>query len=342
MYSIAYTCIHIIHNLSAFRIHVYTRKSAILIEKIMATTTARKSQDRIFAVINRKGGVAKTTTAVHLAHGLSRKLLQPVDAKRLSAEEKRNHLKIGNRYFAITGHVLLIDLDPQGSCAQALGLDPGIADVGEFLVGRQTIRDALLPADRTEAGYPRPNLWLLPSSDNLAAAKIELINRSFSQAMMNGNHSDGLTNLLNERLGPISDRFEYIIIDCPPTLDALARAVYQFADAAIVPVKPDFLSTSGAGRHVNDVRRAQTAGIDIKIHTILPTFYVQQQRLDRDMLTLLEEWYGKRTLAEPVPRSQKVAEAPASDGLTLFEFDAKRESPATAAYQSLVERVYDG
>ena len=107
-------------------------------------------------------------------------------------------------------------------------------------------------------------------------------------------------------------------------------------------MKPDYLSTSGAGRHVSDVRRAQTAGIDIKIHTILPTFYVQQQRLDRDMLALLEGWYGKRTLADPVPRSQKVAEAPASNGLTLFEFDAKRESPATIAYQSLVERVYDG
>lgn len=308
----------------------------------MATVSARKQQERIFAVINRKGGVAKTTTAVHLAHGLSRKLLKPVDATNLSDEEKDRHLQIGNYFYAIMGHVLLIDLDPQGSCAHALGLNRHKADVGEFLVGRQTIREALLSADRTDDGYPRPNLWLLPSSDNLAAAKIELINRSFSQVMMNGNANGGLTNLLDERLGPIASRFQYIIIDCPPTLDALARAVYQFADAAIVPVKPDFLSTSGAGRHVSDVRRAQTAGIDIKIHTILPTFYVHQQRLDRDMLALLEDWYGKRTLADPVPRSQKVAEAPASNGLTLFEFDTKRSSPATTAYQSLVERVYDG
>lgn len=308
----------------------------------MASTSSTRQRERIFAIINRKGGVAKTTTAVHLAHGLSRKLLQPVDASTLSDEEKANHLRTGSNYYAITGHVLLIDLDPQGSCAQALGLTPGNADIGEFLVGRQSIRDALLSADRTDDGYPRPNLWLLPSSDNLAAAKIELINRSFSQAMMNGETNAGLTNLLNDRLGPISNRFRYIIIDCPPTLDALARAVYQFADAAIVPVKPDYLSTSGAGRHVSDVRRAQTAGIDIKIHTILPTFFVQQQRLDRDMLALLEGWYGKRTLAEPVPRSQKVAEAPASNGLTLFEFDVRRDSPATTAYQRLVERVHDG
>lgn len=303
----------------------------------------KTQRDKVFAVINRKGGVAKTTTAVHLAHGLSRKLLKKVAASKLSQNEKDRLLRIGNRYFSIEGHVLLIDLDPQGSCAQALGVETGIADVGEFLTGRQTIRDSLVTADRNEDGYPRPNLWLLPASDSLAAAKIELINRSFSQAMMGGSQtSSGLTTVLQDSLGSVVDRFEYIIIDCPPTLDALSQAVYHFADAAIVPVKPDFLSTSGAGRHVSDVRRAQVAGIDIKIHTIVPTFFVHQQRLDRDMLVLLEEMYGKRALAQPIPRSQKVAEAPASNGLTLFEYDQRGESPATAAYHKLVERIHNG
>lgn len=301
-------------------------------------------QEKIFAIINRKGGVAKTTTAVHLAHGLSRKLLKKLPVSKLTSEEKDRLLKIGNEYFSIEGHVLLIDLDPQGSCAQALGVDPGNADVGEFLTGRQTIRDSLVTADRAEDGFPRPNLWLLPASDNLASAKIELINRSFSKAMMGGSPDSGggLTTVLQDSLGDVVERFEYIIIDCPPTLDALSQAVYQFADAAIVPVKPDYLSTSGAGRHVSDVRRAQTAGIDIKIHTIVPTFYVNQQRLDRDMLTLLGEMYGARAIADPVPRSQRVAEAPASNGLTLFEYDVRRDSPATAAYHKLVERIFNG
>ena len=304
--------------------------------------TATVTRSKVFAVINRKGGVAKTTTAVHLAHGLSRKLLQPINPKSVGAEERGRLLKLGNRHFQVQGHVLLVDLDPQGSCAQALGLVPDGADVGEFLVGRQNLREAMISADRPDDGFPRPNLWLLPSSDNLAAAKIELINRSFSKAMLGNFSGNGLTSLLEEKLGVVADRFEYIILDCPPTLDVLSRAVYQFADAAIVPVKPDFLSTSGAGRHVNDVRQAQLAGIDVKIHTIVPTFFVAQQRLDRDMLALLEQWYGKRTLSDPIPRSQKVAEAPASNGLTLFEFDQKRESPATKAYFNLVERVYDG
>ncbi len=304
--------------------------------------SANGTQTRVFAVVNRKGGVAKTTTAVHLAHGLSRKLLTEVDITGLAPEVASQLLQIEGRHYRVDGHVLLVDMDPQGSCAQALGVTPGEADIGEFLTGRQSVREAVISADRQEDDLPRPNLWLLPASDNLASAKIELINRSFSQAMMGKHENSGLTTLLEDRLGVVAERFEYIVIDCPPTLDVLSRAIYQFADAAIVPVKADFLSTSGAGRHVNDVRQAQLAGINIKIHTIVPTFFVQQQRLDRDMLTLLDDLYGGRIIAEPIPRSQKVAEAPAFNGTTLFEFDLKRESPATTAYQNLVERVYNG
>lgn len=299
-----------------------------------------QGKPRIFAVINRKGGVAKTTTAVHLAHGLARQLLQRVDTP--EKEEESEAIKIKEQYFEVKGHVLLIDLDPQGNCAQSLGVKHGSADMGEFLVGRQTMREAMVSADRSAEGYPRPNLWLIPASENLATAKIELINRAFSHSLMGKGSASDLSMLLVERLGPVVGRFSYIILDCPPTLDALAQAVYQFADAAIVPVKLDYLSTSGAGRHVTDVRQAQTAGINIKIHTIVPTFYVANQRLDRDMLQLLETWYGKRAIAEPIPRSQKVAEAPALSGLTLFEFDEKRESPATTAYSDLVKRIYHG
>ena len=305
----------------------------------MSTT---KATNRVFAVINRKGGVAKTTTAVHLAHGLSRKLLTPVDPNTVSEEDRAQLLFLEDTHYRIDGHVLLVDMDPQGSCTQALGVEPGEADIGEFLSGRQSIREAVVSTDRAAEGLPRPNLWLLPSSDNLATVKIELINRSFSQAMMGNQNGGGLNSLLEEKLGVVAQRFQYIVIDCPPTLDVLSRAIYQFADSAIVPVKADFLSTSGAGRHVNDVRQAQLAGIDIKIHTIVPTFFVQQQRLDKDMLALLEGLYGKRSLAEPIPRSQKVAEAPATNGSTLFEFDNRSDSPATCAYQSLVDRVYNG
>ena len=123
-------------------------------------------------------------------------------------------------------------------------------------------------------------------------------------------------------------------------MDKFAQAVYRFADAAIVPVKPDYFSMAGAGQNIADIRDAQLRGIDIKIHTIVPTFNVKRQRLDQEMIASLREKHGDK-VSTPIPRSQAVAEAPAYQ-LTIFEFDPKFRNPATVAYQKLVDRVHYG
>lgn len=304
--------------------------------------TTNGKRPKIYAIVNRKGGVGKTTTAITLAHGLSRRLLSKVSPE----DRDKTSMPIfeyGGQDFVIRGHVLLIDLDPQGHCASGLGLKPEGADIGELLAGRQTIQEAVVSADRSDDGLPRPNLWLIPASDNLAKVKIELIGQSLSQMLMGGSGGSqgSLVHVLEDRLKLAIDRFSYIIIDCPPTLDALATAVYQFADAAIVPVKPDYLSTSGAGQHLTEILSAQSAGIKIQVHTIVPTFTVERQKLDQEMLEVIKTTYGQHVLADPIPRSQKVAEAPAYHQ-TLFEFDLSAESPATVAYESLVTRIYHG
>ena len=106
---------------------------------------------RIFAVMNRKGGVGKTTTAVSLAHGLARSIEG-------------------------AGHVLIIDLDPQGNVATSLGLTANGKDVARVLTGEVAAEKAILHADRSKSGGPaRPNLWVLPASDALADAKLTLV-----------------------------------------------------------------------------------------------------------------------------------------------------------------------
>jgi chromosome partitioning protein len=97
---------------------------------------------------------------------------------------------------------------------------------------------------------------------------------------------------------------------------------------------------AGTDLHLANIQEAQLRGIDIRIHTIVPTFYVQRQRLDQQMLEALKNTYGDR-VSEPIPRSQAVAEAPAY-GRTIFEMDPRYQNPATLAYQALVDRVFYG
>lgn len=276
---------------------------------------------KIYAVVNRKGGVGKTTTAVTLAHGLARKL------------EDR-------------GHVLLVDLDPQGNVATSLGLSPNGKDIARVLTGEMAVEMAIVHADRGRTGGPeRPNLWVLPASDSLADAKLTLVaNAALSSVLdqFGGRASRAVpTNqLLETYLAKAVATFDYVILDCPPSLDMLGSAVYHFADQAVVPVKVDYLGVGGAARHTQDIIDAQARGIDIKVGVIVPTFVRAREILARQMLSALIDSYGKSRVAVPIPQSVVVEQAPASGGLTLFEYAP--DSVPAKAYWKLVEKVYHG
>ncbi|NCF66340.1 MAG: AAA family ATPase [Chloroflexi bacterium] len=278
----------------------------------------------VYTVENRKGGVAKTTTAVTLAYGLSERLLENDG-----------------------GRVLLVDLDPQGDTARALGLKPEGRCLSYVLTGEGSLRDNIMPADRSADGGPsRPNLFVLPASDNLRSAKETLLSQltvNMVMAQIRGKGNDNgvvpMVEILNDRLGPAKQVFDYIILDCPPTLDMLQEAVHNFADAAIVPVKADFHSTSAVGRHTRNILDDQAGGITISIKAVVPTFVDKRLRLTRSMLDQLQRTYGN-LVTEPVPNTVRVAEAPASGGLTVIEYAP--DSPATTAYQHLVDFVYEG
>jgi chromosome partitioning protein len=293
---------------------------------------------RVIAVANNKGGVAKTTTAGNLAYGLSKQLVD--DGK-------------------ISGRVLIVDLDSQGNQADFFGVRTRIYDQTHNPEGaclsnlfndeNCSVREFLVSVDRSSDNLPRPNLFLAPATrelnyavDNIAAIdSIASYQASLSQGRKKLAFARQLDTILSDRLNRVKHNFEFIVVDCPPNLDSLKKAVYEFADEVIVPVKVDRLSAIGAQQHTDDiVRMIKEHDLKIRISYIVPTMMRARQVLAEQTLEMLRGRYGDSRVAMPIPESVYIKEGPAVGGLTVFEY-APGSGPAEA-YQDLVERVYHG
>jgi chromosome partitioning protein len=272
----------------------------------------------VLSVVNQKGGVGKTTTAVHLAHGLSMKL-------------RANG----------GGRVLLVDMDPQGSCSAALGINPGGRCISYLLTGAQSLKESIVPdTPRESGGTGRPGLFLIPSSERLVEATEELLIRDF-QSHRRRRESASIDEILSHRMGSLKQAFDFIVIDCPPSLGSLTEAVYDFSDKAIVPVRTAMLDAAGAAQHTQMINELQQSGLAVSVSLILPTFYDSRQVLAKKVLRELATKYGRSRIAYPVPQSVLVQQAQASGGKTLFEYEMADGKEPTLAYRKLVESVYN-
>jgi chromosome partitioning protein len=272
-----------------------------------------QNNPRIFAVVNRKGGVGKTTTAVTLAHGLARKLN-------------------GN------GHALIVDLDPQGNVASSLGFIDFDYTVADLLEGKASLESCCFELGLDNES--REGLWVVPADDDLQYTKeqvlVEAGINSVMQSRRRGQQAQLKPDLIKRRFMG-SEVFDFIILDCPPSLDILRDDVYSFADAAIVPVKPDYLGAAGTAQHTDDIREAQKHGLEIEIAQLVPTFYRQREILANQMLDSLRRKYGQSKVGEPIPQAVILERASAA-GKTIFEYAP--ESAAALAYQELVDSIW--
>lgn len=287
---------------------------------------------RVIAVANNKGGVSKTTTAANLAALLARMLVVDREPK---------------------GAVLLVDLDPQGNAADMFAVreqvyhetkNPDGPCVSFLLAGESSLRQSIVKLDRPEKGLHRPNLFLIPASRNLEPVVEELM---VMDVMAERRGRTGrrehvpLAHIFEHRLREAVGRFDYIILDCPPKLDALKVAVYNFADEVIVPTRADYVSLVGAVQHTQELDHLRTkAGVKARLRFVVPAMVRQQQVLDRQMREALTSTYGPGMIARPVPDSVVVKEAPAAGGMTLDEYAP--DSPPALAYADLARRVHRG
>ncbi len=249
---------------------------------------------RIIAVVNQKGGVGKTTTAVNLG-----------------------------AYLAKAGHrVLLVDLDPQANATSGLGVDHKALTKGvyEVLVSPTQIRDVIVPTSID--GY-----HLVPATLSLAGATVELV------PLQRREH------LLSDTVRTLSDSYDYILIDSPPSLGLLTINGLVAADEILIPVQSEYYSLEGLGQLLETIELVQQhLHPKLQILGVVLTMYDPRFRLSDAVLEELYKFFPHAKIFRSViPRNVRLAEAP-SYGQTIMHYDHR--SPGAKAYRKLADEVH--
>jgi chromosome partitioning protein len=254
------------------------------------------SSARVLAIVNQKGGVGKTTTAINLSAGLA-------------LEGKR---------------VLLIDCDPQANTTGGLGLrrQPDSAEQ------RLSIYDVLLgPTTLREAAHATPvsRLTLIPGSRDLYGANLELANEPRREYR------------LRDAITLVRDEYDYILLDCPPSLDLLTVNALVAADGLLVPLQAEYFALEGVTELVSTLESVtRTFNPSLTLDGVLITMFDERTNLSQQVAQNLKAFFGEDLLSTTIPRNIRLAEAP-SHGLPVALYDAK--SRGTEAYRDLAREI---
>ena len=247
---------------------------------------------RIIALVNQKGGVGKSTTAVNLGAALA------VEGRR----------------------VLVVDCDPQGNTTTGFGIDKhGMQrDIYDVLMQEASIDDV---AVRTEID----TLTLVPATINLAGAEIELVSMLSRETR------------LRQALQPVASRYDFVLIDCPPSLGLLTINALTAAEEAIIPVQAEYYALEGLSQLTAVVRRVREAlNPSLHVSGVLVTMFDGRTRLAMEVLDELEKYFPQQMFKTQIPRNIRLSEAP-SFGKPVILFDVK--SRGAQAYISLAKEL---
>lgn len=245
---------------------------------------------KTIAVVNQKGGVGKTTSTVNLAACVAAK---------------------GFR-------VLLADIDPQGNATSGLGINKRELKISSYdvLVNSMQIEKVMV---KTEFD----NLWVLPSSMNLAGAELELVDMNRREAK------------LKNAIALVKDSFDFIFLDCPPSLGLLTLNGLCAADTVLVPIQCEYYALEGLSQlmaTIRQIKRLYNPLIDME--GVLLTMYDGRLNLTHQVVDELKRFFPRKVYTTVIPRNVKLSEAP-SYGLPINYYD--KNSKGAIAYNSLSE-----
>jgi chromosome partitioning protein len=255
-----------------------------------------RRRGRVVAVANQKGGVGKSTTAVNLA-----------------------------AYLTLAGgHILVVDLDPQGNASTGLGINSRDIDrsIYEVLHGELAAKDALHPS-------VLPGLDVLPSTVDLAGAEIELVSLVAREQR--------LRTALDAYLAEVDEPYHYVFIDCPPSLGLLTVNALSAADELLIPIQCEYYALEGLGQLLHNIELVR-ANLNPRLNVggVALTMYDARTRLAEQVVAEIRKHFGELVYRTIVPRSVRLSEAPGY-GQPIALYDPM--SRGGIAYRDLAQEV---
>ncbi|MCP4078126.1 MAG: ParA family protein [Gammaproteobacteria bacterium] len=216
--------------------------------------------------------------------------------------------------------VLLVDMDPQGNATMGSGIDKNELEfsVCEVLLGEKTVQQVTLKSP--EAGFD-----LLPSNGDLTAAEVQLMNKI------------GRERQLTLALATIMDKYDYILIDCPPSLNMLTVNALVASNGVVIPMQCEYYALEGLTALLDTIEQIRiSVNPEIKVEGLLRTMYDPRNNLSNDVSSELVEHFGDTVYRTVIPRNIRLAEAP-SFGQPILQYD--KNSRGSMAYLALAGEV---